>query len=173
MKYLFLILALSASINLWAKDSCELDNIGLTQESDIAERLFYEGTCHFRNKDYDQSVILWRKLSTLDIIDQELKELQISSLNNLGYLLFFGYGTEENKQKALAHWHKAVSLGHDEAEYHLCHAYADKKEPTYDQAKALLHCYKAKSIYQSVAVKSEDDDLMLKQIINYLSQLKK
>lgn len=169
MRYLFLTVVFSSSLNLLAKESCELENIGLTAESNLVERLFYEGTCHFRNEDYHRSVVLWRQLSSLENVAEELKELQISSLNNLGYLLFFGYGTKENKQEALEHWNKAALLKHDEAEYHLCHAYADVKEPTYNQAKAILHCNKAKLIYQSIENQSEDDELMLKQIINYLS----
>jgi TPR repeat protein len=172
MKVLCFVFTLAMPIYIWAAESCNLEDIGLTSESSLPERLFYEGTCHYRNQDYDKSIILWRELSKLPKVEAKFYELQISSLNNLGYLLFFGYGTKENKLEALQLWNKAVSLGHTEAEYHLCHAYADSRVSTYNPAKAIAHCEKAKLIYQGVKNPDSSDKTILNQINKYLFEIK-
>jgi TPR repeat protein len=172
MRNLILIVVLIFPTYLWSAESCELKDLDLVSESSLPERLFYQGTCHYRNKDYEKSIVLWRKLSKLQGIDAEYNELQISSLNNLGYLLFFGYGTKENKLEALQYWKKAISLGHTEAEYHLCHAYADNEVSTYDRIKAIPHCQKAKLIYQGIEEPDKDDEIILNQINKYLSQVR-
>jgi hypothetical protein len=173
MKILAALLFLLTPILAFAGQSCALDEVKLTSNSPLAERLFYVGTCHYRTQEYTSSVALWKELSLLKNIDPEHVELQISSLNNLGYMFFFGYGVVENKSAALAYWKQAIGLGHTEAEYHLCHAYADPKVSTYNPVKALPHCEKAKLIYQGMEKKESDEKTMLKQINNYIQHLKK
>ena len=156
---------------LFASDSCTLSEVGLNEESKQPEKLFYIGTCNYRNQKYSESVRLWKQLIELKNIDAEFIELQIDAMNNLGFMLFSGYGVGEDKKLAIEYWEKAISLGHTESEYHLCHAHADKKVSTYNPVKARLHCRKAKLIYQGIEKKSKDDELVLKQINNHLLNL--
>lgn len=159
------------SFNLQAEEVCSLEAIELTADSPSAEKLFYMGTCFFRNENYEMASKHWSELTTAKNIPTEFNELKIGANNNLGYLLFFGYGTAENKALALTHWNYAISLGHSESEYHLCHAYADKKQPTYNAEKALMHCKKAKLIYQGIKDADQDDKIMLEHIKKYLKSL--
>lgn len=173
MKIILILALLIFPLLTFADESCSLTEVKLSETSAQAEKLFYVGTCHYRKKEYATSVALWKQLSTLQSIEPKYVELQISALNNLGYMLFFGYGIEENKLEALNYWNQAIALGHSEAEYHLCHAYADAEVSTYNPIKALPHCEKAKLIYQGVENKSSDEKVILKQINNYIRQLKK
>lgn len=173
MKILSLLVLLISPLLAFADESCSLAEVKLSEDSVQAEKLFYVGTCHYRKKEYTTSVALWKELSLLENIEPKYVELQISALNNLGYMFFFGYGIGENKPEAIKYWNQAIALGHTEAEYHLCHAYADAKVSTYSPVKALPHCEKAKLIYQGIENKSNDEKVMLKQINNYIKQLKK
>ena len=164
------ILLLYSSFVLCEED-CSLENIGLTDESNIAEKLFFTGTCNYRNKNYAESARLWKKLASLDNVDTQYREYQIDTLNNLGYLTFFGYGLKEDKESAISYWNKAISLGHYESEYHLCHAYADKEVATYDPIKAKPHCEKARLIYKGIENKDEDAEVILNHIEKYISGL--
>lgn len=173
MKTLALLLVLSVPLCAAANESCTLEELKLSPASPLAERLFYTGTCHYRNKEYQQSVELWKKLLELRTVEPAHTALQVSALNNLGYMLFFGNGIAENKQEAIAYWNKAIGMGHTEAEYHLCHAYADVDVSTYNPVKAIAHCEKAELIYRGMREKGSDDGEILKQIETYLKQLKK
>lgn len=170
-KLISLILLLSSPFAL-AGEICSLEEIKLTADSAQEEKLFYTGTCYYRYEQYEKSVALWRELSQLKAVAPEYVELQINVLNNLGYMLFFGYGVDENKAEAIAYWNKAIGLGHTEAEYHLCHAYADSEVSTYNPTKALPHCEKAKLIYQGMEEKNKDEKIILEQINKYLNHLK-
>lgn len=173
MKYIAQIVILLMSFDLYAKGSCTDEDIGLTPSAHLAERLFYTGTCHYRNGEYHKSVDLWGRLAKIENIDPRYNELQISAFNNLGYMLFFGNGVQENKAKAIEYWNKAISSGHTEAEYHLCHAYADVKVSTYNPVLARPHCEKARLIYQGIKQPDADEQVILKQIVGYLTQLGK
>ena len=163
-----LIILLIFSTPVLSKEACDLASIGLDQDSPLAEQLFYTGTCHFRNKDYDRSVESWSKLTSLENVAPEYEELQIDVLNNLGYMKFFGYGTEKDQWTAIEYWKQAILMGHEEAEYHLCHAYADHNEPTYTLARARKHCKKALLIYNGM----EKPDLeILDDIKFYMARL--
>ena len=172
MKALLLLILFLAPLSSYANESCTLEDLSLTSDSAQAQKLFFVGTCHYRKKEYATSVALWKELSLLENIEPKYIELQISALNNLGYMFFFGFGTEEDKQVALKYWYQAIGLGHTEAEYHLCHAYADAEVSTYNPVKALPHCEKAKLIYQGTEDSTSDEKLMLKQINRYIQQLK-
>lgn len=164
MRTVVFYLALFTSYGISAKGSCMLEDIGLEATSNIAEKLFYTGTCHYRNKDYEMAVKNWSELSALEKVDPEYEELQIDTLNNLGYMKFFGFGTSTDKDFAIENWKKAILLGHDEAEYHLYHAYADNKEPTYNLARARKHCRKALLIYRGM---DDADEEILSSIEEY------
>lgn len=167
MKPFLLISLLFFSFPLFANEVCTLDALGLAQEKSEAARLFYTGTCHYRNKDYDKAVEFWVKLARLKKVDHDHQELQIDVLNNLGYMKYFGLGIEQNETEAITYWTKAVSLGHHESEYHLCHAYADKQKASYSLARAIKHCNKAKRAYQGLE-ETKDRAIILRQIDQYL-----
>jgi len=166
-----LILFFLISFSSAAKESCELDDVGLDSEASKVEKLFYVGTCHYRNEDYEKAAVNWSALTSENETSDSDNELIISANNNLGYLLFFGYGVQQNQEKALVHWSYAISLGHSESEFHLCHAYADKKQSTFTPNKAKMHCKKAQLIYQGIEDPDKDEMLMLKQIKSYLTDL--
>lgn len=168
MRYIFSILVLSIAAVTFAKEQCDPASIGLDKDSSEIERYFYTGTCHYRNKDYSLSVKNWEKLSSIKpevAVDEELK---VDVLNNLGYMKFFGFGTEKDQETAILYWREAILLGHYEAEFHLCHAYADKEEPTFNLAKARKHCEKARLIYKG---KDDSDPEILSDIESYLEGL--
>ena len=168
MKYFFTIVFLFYSLTAIAKEDCSLKGIELDESSNIAEKLFYTGTCHYRNEDHSLSANAWKELAKLKNIEPEYKDLQIDVLNNLGYLLFFGYGIEKNQSEAMGYWKQAISMGHTESEYHLCHAYADSEESTYNVQAAKKHCEKALLIYKGM---EEPDQVILKQIEKYNSEV--
>ncbi len=168
--FIFVLLA-SLSVSVFAKEDCSFEANGLSKEDDIAQQLFYTGTCHYRNKDYDKSAKAWEELAAIKEVNLEYKHLQIDVLNNLGYLKFFGYGIKEDKNQAIEFWNKAILLGQYESEYHLCHAYADDNQPTFDRSKAKKHCEKAYLIFNGIDEKSEGDAEILKQIKIYRKKL--
>ncbi|MBV1908067.1 MAG: hypothetical protein KUG78_02030 [Kangiellaceae bacterium] len=170
-KSIFLLIALCTANIVIAKETCDLKGIGLPENAAKPEQLYYLGTCHYRNQDYSKSVELWSELSRIKNLDPSFAELQINSLNNLGYLLFFGFGTHEDKKAAIDHWSKAISLGQTESEYHLCHAYGDKGASTYEPMKALSHCKKARLIYRGIEDKNDDVTQTLERINFYLKEL--
>ncbi len=150
-----------------ANESCAAESLGLTKASSLSEVLFYTGTCHYRNKDYDNAVISWTKLAKLRNVDPKHVDLQIDVLNNLGYMMFFGYGIDADQNKAVSYWKKAVSLGHTESEYHLCHAYADKEYSTYSPVKAKPHCRKALLLYAAIKERRPGEETILSQLKRY------
>ena len=167
-----LIVSILLSFGLQAKEEvCTLTELELDTDSPIAEQLFYTGTCHYRHENYEMAAKYWSELTTAPDIPIEFNEFKIDANNNLGYLLFFGYGIKADKNQALKHWKYAISLGHSESEYHLCHAYADVKQPTYNSGKAPMHCKKAKLIYQGIEEPDEDEKIMLEHIKQYLKSL--
>jgi TPR repeat protein len=168
MKLILITIMLTLSFFAHSDEACDLETIGLDENSDIAEQLFFTGTCHYRNKEYDLSVKSWEKLSAFKKINPEYEEHQIDVLNNLGYMKFYGYGTTKDQPQAIVYWKKAILLGHYEAEYHLCHAYADKDESTYHIVKARKHCEKALLIYKGM---DEQDKEIIDTIKKYISQI--
>jgi len=153
------------------KEDCTFEAMGFNENSNIAQVYFYTGTCNYRNADYAEAAKYWKKLALLDDVDPEYQELQVTTLNNLGYLMFFGFGIKEDKQEALVYWHKGADLGEVETEYHLCHAYADKEVSTYNPEKGLIHCKKAKPFYDSIEEPDEDLITIRNQINRYLEAL--
>lgn len=169
MKYLILIVPFLLPNFAFSKESCSDEFLGLDNSPHITEKLYYRGTCHYRNEEYDLSAKYWGELSELENVDERYQELQINSLNNLGYLKFYGYGISEDKEGAVSYWKKAISLGHYESEFHLCHAHADKDEPTYNYSLGKKHCEKAFLIYNGM---EEPDEEIMSSIKKYRSKLK-
>lgn len=168
MGFLVCAIALFTAAEAFSSESCDRDSLGIEEESSEIEGFFYTGTCHYRNEDYGLSVENWEKVASLEPISSEDEELKVDVLNNLGYMKFFGYGTLRDQQTAISYWREAILLGHYEAEYHLCHAYADRNQLTFDLAKARKHCEKARLIYKG---KEDSDPSILSDIETYLEKI--
>jgi len=138
MKYILIMVIFTFSSESFGKEDCSEESLGLVDSSHIAEKLFYR------------------------------EEYQIDSLNNLGFLKFYGYGITVDKNGAVEYWKKAILLGHYESEYHLCHAYADKDEPTFNYALGKKHCEKAFLIYRGM---EDPDEEIMNQIKTYRTKL--
>ena len=171
MRVVLFIFILLFCRNLFAEESCTLKDLGLSSDPDHPASLYYVGTCNYRNYNYTEAAKLWQALVDIHNIDSEYHELQVDAHNNLGYLLFYGYGIEADQDQALTLWNKAISLGHTESEFHLCHAYADANEKTYDPIKAKLHCNKAELIYRGIEERDETEETILKLIKEYRAKL--
>ena len=170
MKNLIVFLVLVAAESCMAVEDCSHEAIGIEPSSTEIEKLFYTGTCHYRNENYPLAVENWEHIAHLDIAGADDEGLKVDVLNNLGYMKFFGYGIKEDKAGALSYWRQAILLGHYESEYHLCHAYADNEQPTFDAAKGRKHCEKARLIYKG---KDDSDPEILEQIDYYLEKISK
>lgn len=168
---LILMLAFCISLTANAKEDCSIEAIGLAQDADKAQKLYYTGTCHYRNGEYDKSAVSWEALATMEQVKPDYIGLQSDVLNNLGYLLFFGYGVPENKTQAIDYWKKAITLGQYESEYHLCHAHADMTQPTFNKVMGKKYCDKAYLIYNGIDQQSESKDEILKNIKHFRSLL--
>jgi TPR repeat protein len=155
-----------------AEEDCSPAAIGLTDDSGSAERLYYTGTCHFRNEDYLSAAESWAELASLETVGPADFDLQVDVLNNLGYLLFFGQGIDAEPERAVEYWTRAVSLGQIEAEYHLCHALGDEAQPTHDAPRARMHCEKAFLIYRAIDDPSPNAQQMLQTISDYRARLR-
>jgi TPR repeat protein len=171
MKLLLILFLFSFSVSAIAKEDCSSEALDFSENEDIEVELFYTGTCHYRNEDYEQSAKNWEKLAAITNINPKHKELQVSVLNNLAYLKFFGLGINKSQHQAIEYWTKAVSLGHIEAEFHLCHAFGDSEQSTFEREKAILHCDKAFLIYNGIEEPDESDKQILDTIKKYRSEL--
>ncbi len=169
MRYIFTVILLFIASGALAKEDCVQKSIGLDENSSEIEKYYYSGTCHYRNEDYSLSVKNWEKLASMKVASEADEELKVDVLNNLGYMKFFGYGIKKDQETAISYWREAILLGHYEAEYHLCHAYADKNEPTFSLAKARKHCEKARLIYKG---KDDSDPDILSDIESYLEKIR-
>lgn len=169
MRTIVLVLGLLVCASVNAREDCSLNALKLERGSDVALRLFYTGTCHYRNKEYAKSARVWQQLAELKTVKKEYQQLQVDVLNNLGYLMFFGLGIDKDQERAISYWQKAITLGQTESEYHLCHAYADKRQATYNREKARLHCKKALLIYRGMDPK---DEQILSLIEKYYERVK-
>ena len=168
MKFLIVLITLIIAPVSFAKEKCDLASIGLDESTSHIEQLFYTGTCHYRNKDYALSVESWERLSQLEPHNTAEKQLKVDVLSNLGFMKFYGLGTRKDQALALSLWKESIAIGHEEAEYHLCHAYADSKESTYHLENARKHCQKAHSIYKS---QDHADVAILSEIEFYLESI--
>lgn len=157
----FLTLPLGCSTGRGLKEArpCDFDSIGLDEGDALAKRLFLTGTCHFRNERYGEAYAQWKALRSLEDMHEGYDYLRVDALNNLGFLLFLGQGVRKDQDRALEYWHAAALMGHDESEYHLCHAYADNRQPTFNKSRAIQHCRRAELIYSDPRRPSGGEEL--------------
>lgn len=135
--------------------------------------LYYTGKKFFKEGDYTAAATSWEKLLSISHIDAGSLQLVAEAHNSMGYLKFFGFGVALDQQAALGHWHAAVGLGHIEAEYHLCHAYGDMREAVYNPDRARAHCAKSELVYKGMDERNRNDELILKQITQYVTSIER
>lgn len=128
---------------------------------------FYKGTSYFRAKEYSSALDQWQVLVDLQDIPKEFEYLRVDAQNNLGFLHFMGWGVKQNKEWAIQqYWLPAEKAGHEEAAYHLCHAYA-KESPEL----ALGYCREALRRYDKIGRTDGDTNEIIAQIRQLISWL--
>lgn len=138
-----------------------------TVASDHPECRFYRGTRHFREKEYSAALQEWLAVVDTKDIPKEFEHLRLSAQNNLGYLYYMGWGVKRSSETAIQrYWLPAEKAGHEEAAYHLCHAYADDSRKL-----ALGYCREALRRYNKLSDTGEDNSAVVSQIRRYISRL--
>jgi TPR repeat protein len=135
------------------------------------ECLFFSGTAEFRDKNYAGALVHWSKLLDLPPLAIEDEHLRVDAMNNAGYLHYMGLGTEPDRPRALKLWNEAFSRGHEEAAYHLCHFYADSREPEYNVRLARGFCSEALRRYSLLKNSDEGSEQVVGLVQKYLASL--
>ena len=155
-----------------AADMCKLDKLKSVPANDPA-CYFYSGTASFRGGNYSDAAASWTKLVSLKSVPVDLEHFRTSAYNNLGYLYFFGRGVKKDKALAIQYWNYATRAGNEESAYHLCHAYGEKNEPTYNPKIALTYCKEALRRYNQLPKGGEGGSDVVRQINAYIARLEK
>jgi len=163
-------LMLASTTSYGAAEMCTLEKLK-SVAANSPECYFYSGTTRFRDGNYSEAAASWTKLIKLQSVSVDLEHLKTSAYNNLGFLYFTGKGLTKDKKLAIKYWNYATEAGNEEAGYHLCHAYADKREPTYNPKTALGYCKEALRRYSQLQNSNEDNSEIVRQINSYLSRL--
>lgn len=162
----FLILSLttvSATTNAASCKEPKLEKYADTHP----ECQFYQGTRHFRAKEYSAALHQWQAIVDMQGIPREFEYLRVDAQNNLGFLYFMGLGVEQNKEKAIRqYWLPAENVGHEEATYHLCHAYSQEFPKL-----ALTYCRAALHRYSKIGQPDRDVGEVIAQIQTQISRL--
>ena len=97
------------------------------------ESEYNRGVDAYRVKDYAAARLHWSKA---------VEEREVSALNNLGYLLYYGLGGSTDEGRAIQLWTRAAELGHSESQWHLGRAFEDGTGTTQNlpQAYAWYRC---------------------------------
>jgi len=97
------------------------------------ESEYNQGVDAYRVKDYAAARLHWSKA---------VEDRELSALNNLGYLLYYGLGGDADEARAIQLWTQAAELGHSESQWHLGRAYEDGTGTTQNlhQAYAWYRC---------------------------------
>lgn len=162
--------AQSAIVEAAGDGSCQLEEMRGTPVND-PECYFYSGTAAFRAEDYEKAASFWKSLIGLKSVPVEAQHLKVSAYNNLGFLYFFGHGVETNKKAAIEYWSYAMKSGNEESAYHLCHAFAEKKEPTYNPKVALGYCTEGLRRYGLLKERDGQLDEIVRELLAYVHTL--
>ena len=169
ISFIILSTSLISSIS-FAKEDCRIAPLQMQDEPRLVQD-FFIGNCHYRNQDYARAATQWNKVLNTAPPSGPFNEMQINSMNNLGFLLFNGLDIKPDQQKALSLWHKASKAGQAESTYHLCHAYARPDTPQFNTIKAKIYCNKAEQQYAQL---DEDEHQQeIDEINQILEELKK
>jgi len=96
-------------------------------ETAADDSAYNRGVDAYKKKDYAEARAQWSASVTKGNID---------AMNNLGYLLYYGHGTDRAPQDAVQLWRVAAFAGQSEAQWHLATAYDTGVGVAGDPAKA-------------------------------------
>jgi TPR repeat protein len=130
---------------------------------------FYQGTAAYRAKDFKLAAQHWNSLLVLQNLPVDERFLQDDARNNLGFLHYRGLGVAVSRDTAIKLWNVAFDAGHDEAAYHLCHTYADRKSGSFDPVLGPQYCREALRRYTADHGKGENNEVV-RQIRTYLKK---
>lgn len=85
------------------------------------------GVNAYKKKDYAEAAAQWKKSVARGNAD---------AMNNLGFLLYYGYGVTKDLEAAIGLWRAASFAGTSEAQWHLGNAYQTGVGVEKDAAKA-------------------------------------
>lgn len=168
----YLVLLVFISANAFGIDTCQLEKLKEIS-ADSPECYFYSGTSEFRTNDFEKAAMYWKKLIALKVVPLEVEHLKVEAYNNLGFLYFYGKGVPINKLVAIDYWTYAMKSGSEESAYHLCHAYAVKKEPTYNPKLALSYCKEGIRRYALLKVWDKQIEYIVEELNKYVRNLEK
>lgn len=170
MRAVLALLAAVAPLQVHGAPMCPLE--GLEKEAASSPScLFYQGTGAYRDEDFESAAKHWKDLIALKSVPADKKHVQIDAYNNLGFLYFQGMGVKANKPAAIDYWTFASNSGNEESTYHLCHAYADRKQPTYSPVLGKQHCAEALRRYGLLKNTDNDHQTIVKQIKTHIQKL--
>lgn len=128
---------------------------------------YYTGTKHFRAKEYAAALEQWQAVVDQSDIPVEFEYLRANAQSNIGFLYYMGWGVEPNLDIAIErYWLPAEKAGHDEAAYHLCHAYADDGNQL-----ALGYCREALRRYNTSTGTDHQESEIIAQLRKYIARL--
>lgn len=79
-----------------------------------AESDYNLGVQAYRTRNYPEAAAQWKKTVARGNVD---------AMNDLGYLLYYGYGVTKDLDAAIDLWRAVSFAGHSEAQWHLANAY--------------------------------------------------
>jgi TPR repeat protein len=79
-----------------------------------AETPYNLGVAAYKNRDYSEAAAQWTK---------SVARGNTEAMNNLGYLLYNGYGVNKDIDRAVKLWRVASEAGESESQWHLGRAY--------------------------------------------------
>lgn len=103
---------------------CAEDAAGPAASSESPYNL---GVQAYRAKDYAKAFQHWSEAAAHG---------ELNALNNLGYLLYNGYGVKKSYEEAIKLWRIASFAGHAESQWHLAWAYESGEGIEQDRLKA-------------------------------------
>jgi uncharacterized protein len=127
MKRFALIVAVAATA------LCGCIDKGVGDSADADDSSYNLGVRAYRAKDYAKAFDHWSRAAAHG---------ELNALNNLGFLLYNGYGVEKNVEEATDLWTTASFAGHSESQWHLGGAYEDGRgvEKNLSKAYAWYRC---------------------------------
>jgi TPR repeat protein len=157
------IVGIASNATAAACQEPQLESVSSTD----TECYFYKGTKHFRAKEYSAALNEWLAIVDKTDIPVEFEHFRASAQNNIGFLYYMGWGVKQNSEIAIErYWLPAEKAGHEEAAYHLCHAYADEGNEL-----ALGHCREALRRYNKGGSADSEDSEVVAQLREYIAHL--
>ena len=98
------------------------------------------GVDAYRAKNYTEARRHWNKA-----VDQGVRD----AYNNLGFLLYNGFGGDQDTVRAVALWRDAAMLGNAESQWHLASAYEEGKGTVRNQIEAYAWYECAQAAYRA------------------------